>query len=289
MALSLAVSVAAGLMLGLLAPALQRPVPASGVATVNGTRLYYERRGSGPDVVLLHGGNLDSRMWDDQMSALTQSFSVTRYDIRPYGRSALTEKGFSSVDDLAALMDYLAIRRASLVGLSLGGRIAVDFALTHPARVDKLVLLGAGLTGYAFNQNDEAVHAMIAKARSGDAQGAMDLWLQHPMMAPAMARPAIAGRIREIARDNAKVWTALPVGERVPEPPATRRLGEIRAPTLVIVGERDVPDIQQIARLLARDIQGARTEVIPGAAHMPNMEDPVRVNRLLLEFLRTSQ
>ena len=114
----------------------------------------------------------------------------------------------------------------------------------------------------------------------------MELWLQHPMMAPAMARPALAARIRPMAMDNARIWTNLPVGERVPNPPAIKRLGEIRAPTLVIVGERDVPDIQQIVKLLAAGMRGARTEVVPGAAHMPNMEDPALVNRLLGEFLR---
>jgi pimeloyl-ACP methyl ester carboxylesterase len=258
----------------------------SGIAEVNGTRLYYETTGSGPHVVLLHGGNLDSRMWDDQVPFLAKSFTVTRYDIRPYGRSALAEKGYSNVDDLTALMDALGITRASLVGLSLGGRIAIDFALVHPDRVDKLVLMGPGLTGFPFNQKDEAVLAMLARAKSGDAQGAMELWLQHPMMAPAMARPAVAARIRPIAMDNAKIWSHLAVGERVPNPPAIKRLGDVRAPTLVIVGERDVPDIQQIVKLVATSVPGARTAVVPGAAHMPNMEDPSLVNRWLGEFLR---
>lgn len=263
----------------------QTPPHRSGIAEVNGTRLYYETTGSGPHVVLLHGGNLDSRMWDDQVPFLAKSFTVTRYDIRPYGRSAVTEKGFSSVDDLAALLDFLRITRTSLVGLSLGGRIAIDFALVHPDRVDKLVLMGPGMTGFPFNQKDEAVQAMIARAKAGDAQGAMDLWLQHPMMAPAMARPALAARIRPIVMDNARIWTSLAVGERVPNPPAIARLGEIKAPTLVIVGERDVPDIQQIVKLLAANVRGARVEVVPGAAHMPNMEDPALVNRLLGDFL----
>jgi pimeloyl-ACP methyl ester carboxylesterase len=266
-------------------PAQKSAPPRTGIAEVNGTRLYYETTGSGPHVVLLHGGNLDSRMWDDQVPFLSKSFTVTRYDIRPYGRSALTEKGFSSVDDLAALMDFLGIKRASLVGLSLGGRIAIDFALTRPDRVDKLVVMGPGLTGFPFNEKDEAVLAMLARAKAGDAQGAMDLWLQHPMMAPAMARPAIAARIREIAKDNARIWTHLAIGERVPTPPAIKRLGEIRAPTLVIVGERDVADIQQIVKLLAAGVRGARIEVVPGAAHMPNMEEVALVNRLLGEFL----
>jgi 3-oxoadipate enol-lactonase len=262
----------------------------SGIAEVNGTRLYYERTGSGPAVVLLHGGNLDSRMWDDQVPFLAKSFTVIRYDIRPYGRSALTEQGFSSVQDLAALLDYLDVQRAALVGLSLGGRIAIDFALDHPNRVDKLVLMGPGLTGYEFTP-DDAVKVMLARAKEGDAAGAMDLWLRHPMMASAMQRPALARRIREIANDNVKIWTHLPVGERVPNPPALARLGDIRHPTLVIVGERDVRDIQAIAKLLASRVPGARLERIPRAAHLPNMEDPVRVNRLLGEFLRagTSQ
>jgi 3-oxoadipate enol-lactonase len=259
--------------------------PASGIAEVNGTRLYYERTGSGPVVVLLHGGNLDRRMWDEQIPVLSKSFTVIRYDIRPYGRSAGTEKGFSSVDDLRALLDYLHVKNASLVGLSLGGRIAIDFALADPDRVEKLVLMGPGLSGYAFNPNDTTMKPILDKARGGDAAGAMELWLQHPMMAPAMARPRVAARIREIAKDNLQVWQRLPVGERVPTPPAIKRLGDIRKPTLLIVGERDVPDIQAIVKLLGTEVKGARTEVIPDAAHMPNMEDPSRVNKLLMEFL----
>ena len=265
--------------------ALAQTPPASGVAEVNDTRLYYERAGSGPAVVLLHGGNLDRRMWDDQMPVLTKSFTVIRYDIRPYGRSAETVKGFSSVDDLRALLDYLGIKSASLVGLSLGGRIAIDFALVEPDRVEKLVLMGPGLTGYAFNPNDKTMKPILDKARGGDAAGAMELWLEHPMMAPAMARPKVAARIREIAKDNLQVWQRLPVGERVPTPPAIKRLGDIRQPTLLIVGERDVPDIQAIVKLVGTEVKGARTEVISGAAHMPNMEDPDRVNKLLVEFL----
>jgi 3-oxoadipate enol-lactonase len=259
--------------------------PPSGIAAVNDTRLYYERTGAGPHVVLLHGGNLDSRMWDDQVPVLAKRFTVIRYDIRPYGRSAPTEKGFSSVEDLRALLDYLGVKRASLVGLSLGGRIAIDFALTYPDRVDKLVLMGPGLSGFAFNANDEAIKPVIEKARAGDGAGAMDLWLQHPMMASAMARPKVAARIREIAKGNLQIWTQFPVGERLPLPLAIKRLGDIRAPTLLIVGELDVPDIQAIVKLLAKDVKGARTEVIPDAAHMPNMEDPARVNGILLKFL----
>ena len=259
----------------------------SGIAEVNNTRLYYERAGSGPAVVLLHGGNLDSRMWDDQYGLLAQMFTVIRYDIRPYGRSANTEKGFSSVDDLSALLDHLRISRASLVGLSLGGRIAIDFALAHPQRVDKLILMGPGLTGYRFKiEDDHLMKKAIDRATAGDASGAMDLWLEHPMMQPAMSNPVLAARIRTIARDNLRIWERLSVGERVSNPPAIQRLAEIRKPTLLIVGEKDVPDIQAIVKLLGTGISGSRTEVIPGAGHMSNMEAPARVNELLKAFLQ---
>jgi 3-oxoadipate enol-lactonase len=259
----------------------------SGIAEVNGTRLYFERAGSGPAVVLLHGGNLDARMWDDQFVPLSQSFTVVRHDIRPYGRSATSEKGFSNVDDLRALLDHLGITRASLVGLSLGGRIAIDFALAYPDRVDKLVLMGPGLTGYEFKiEDDQHMKRAIDRAAAGDAQGAMDLWLEHPMMKPAMSNPRLAERIRRIANDNLAIWERLSVVERVSNPPAIQRLSEIRKPTLLIVGEKDVPDIQAVVKLLQTGIAGSRTEVIPGAGHMTNMEAPDRVNQLLKAFLR---
>ena len=189
------------------------------------------------------------------------------------------------MEDLHALLDYLGVKTASLVGLSLGGRIAIDFALAYPARVEKLVLMGPGLTGFPINANDPLMPPIIEKARAGDAEGAMDLWLKHPMMAPAMRRPAVAARIREIANANLQVWRNLSVGERVPRPPAIERLATIKHPTLVIVGELDVADIQTIVKLIAKEIPNARVETIPDAAHMPNMEDPQRVNRLLLAFL----
>ena len=259
----------------------------AGIAEVNNTRLYYERAGSGPAVVLLHGGNLDSRMWHDQYVPLSQMFTVIRYDIRPYGRSANTEKGFSSVEDLRGLLDHLRIRHASLVGLSLGGRIAIDFTLAYPERVDKLVLMGPGLTGYRFKvEDDQHIKKAIDRANAGDAKGAMDLWLEHPMMKPAMSDPNLAERIRTIARDNLRIWERLSVAERVSNPPAIQRLSEIRKPTLLIVGEKDVPDIQAIIKLLATGISGSRTEVIPGAGHMPNMEAPEHVNKLLKAFLQ---
>ena len=147
--------------------------------------------------------------------------------------------------------------------------------------------MGPGLTGYRFKvEDDQHMKRAIDRAVAGDAKGAMDLWLEHPMMKPAMSNPTLADRIRTIAKDNLAIWERLSVSERVSNPPAIQRLTEIRKPTLLIVGEKDVPDIQSIVKLLEAGIAGSRTEVIPGAGHMTNMEAPDRVNRLLNGFLR---
>src|SRR5918911_1083992 len=119
----------------------------SGFAEVNGARLYYEAEGRGPAVVLIHGGLVDSRLWDAQMKPLSKHFRVVRYDIRGYGRSPAPTGEYWPHEDLRALLDYLKIGRATIVGLSLGGIVAADFALEYPDRVDRLVLVGSGLRG----------------------------------------------------------------------------------------------------------------------------------------------
>src|ERR1044072_1175155 len=119
----------------------------TGVAEVNGTKLYYEMAGRGRAVVLVHGGLVDSRQWDDQMKEFAKHHRVVRYDLRGFGRSGAAPEPFSHIEDLRALMDFLKIERATVVVLSLGGIIAADFALDPPERVDRLVLVGPGLRG----------------------------------------------------------------------------------------------------------------------------------------------
>lgn len=120
---------------GRSAPASTTPTVDTASASVNGTRLYYEVSGHGPTVVLLQGGNVPLEMWDDQFVELARSFHVVRYDARGFGRSAPKSGPFTSHDDLLALMRHLRIATASLVGLSLGGRVAIDFALEHARKV----------------------------------------------------------------------------------------------------------------------------------------------------------
>jgi 3-oxoadipate enol-lactonase len=260
-----------------------RPAGADRLA-LPGSHLFYESRGDGSPVVLIHGGNLDAGMWDADVIALATRFRVITYDVRPYGRSGPVTDDYAWHGDLRALLDHLKIERASLVGLSLGARVAINFALAHPARVDRLVLAGPGLDGWPFTP-DPQLAGLIDAAKARDAAKATALWLTHPYMAPAMRDPVVAARLRQLARRNEHIWLQ-PIGPAVvPSPAAMTRLGEIRAPTLVLVGTLDVPDIQAIARRLTADIGGARLEVIDGVGHLVNLEAPDRFRALVTGFL----
>ena len=113
----------------------------TGRVAVDGGTLYYEARGSGPAVVLLHGGGLDLGMWDPQVEPLARSFRVIRYDARGHGRSTARMGPYSTLEDLRRLLDHLGVARAHLVGLSMGAGVALDFAINHPERVSKLALV----------------------------------------------------------------------------------------------------------------------------------------------------
>src|SRR5689334_19941744 len=113
----------------------------SGTAEVNHTRLYYEVAGSGPPLVLIHGFDLDTRMWDDQFEVFAQHYRVVRYDVRGFGKSARPTEPYAHEEDLKALLDYLGIAQAHIVGMSMGGGIAIDFTLTYPEMTRTLILV----------------------------------------------------------------------------------------------------------------------------------------------------
>jgi pimeloyl-ACP methyl ester carboxylesterase len=194
-------------------------------AAVNGTRLYYEEAGAGPAVVLIHGFTLDTRMWDDQFPALAQRFRVIRYDLRGFGRSALPDGPYSHVEDLRALLDHLGIAQASLVGLSKGGGVALDFALTYPGRTTALALLDTILGGHAWSAEGSGRDALVwQEAARGGIPAARASWLAHPLFAPAMRRPAVAARLHAIIGDYSGWHFVNPNPEQDISPPAAARL-----------------------------------------------------------------
>src|SRR5579862_1914879 len=246
--------------------------------------LHYEVAGSGHPLVFIHGGQLDSRMWDDQFAAYAKSYRVIRYDVRGFGKSPAATSVFADEEDLAALLRALNVQKAYVVGLSLGGRIAIDLMLTHPDLVDAAVLVAPGLSGFHFS-GDPNDAASWRAAQAGDWETVAHYWLIGGYMAPAMTHPEIAARIHQLALENAHQNLDNTALERVLDPPAIDRLASIHIPTLIVVGNRDVADIHEICGLLYARIPGAKEVIIDGAGHMVNMEKPAEFDRAFLGFL----
>jgi 3-oxoadipate enol-lactonase len=259
----------------------------TGYAEFGHSRIYYEIKGTGEPLVLIHGGLLDCRMWDDQFEVLAERYRVIRYDASGHGRSATPPDAYHDHEDLDALMAALSIDRAVIMGLSFGGRVAIDYALEHPDRVVAVVAAGPGLGGFRFDSEEvlEGRQELIEAWGRGEWDRVVELfqrsWTDGPYRSPEEVDPAVREKVRVMTRtgiENAAEG-------RTMDPPAIDRLDELRMPTLVVVGELDMPDIHEIAELLVAANPNAEKTVIEGVAHMVNMEKPEEFNRVVLEYL----
>ncbi len=268
------------------------PPVQSGFAEFGQSKIYYEVAGEGePTVILLHGGMLDCTMWDEQFALLAKSHRVVRYDASAHGQSALPREAYWDHADLRGLMDHLGIDRAVLVGLSMGGRVAIDMALEEPQRVQAVVAASPGLGGYVFDSDDHLNNrkAMIAGWKSGDFDAVVEAfqkeWTDGPTRAPEDVDPEVRERVRAMARNTV---SSVMEGRSL-YPPAIDRLAELNLPMLVVVGGLDMPGIHEIANLLVEANPNAELVTIPGVAHMVNLEAPEEFDRVLLEFLEKFQ
>lgn len=242
-----------------------------------GRQLWVERTGEGPTVIFAHAGIADRRMWDGAVGALADRYHVVRYDQPGYGRSDAATEPYSPVAELDAVLDHVNAEQAALVGASMGGAIAIDYTLAHSNRVAALVTAGAGLTGFP-GKGDPGEAELAAAIEADDpgriAEGAMRMW------APLRTDPAVDARIRQLIVDNVAGIATMGTMWRLGQP-AYGQLGSIDVPTLAIVGDRDLDDFIQVAKLLASEIDGARLEVLPEVDH----NVPVRAGRAFTDLL----
>lgn len=256
----------------------------SGFALLNGVSLYYEKEGSGKTIVFIHGLGLDCRMWDEQFYFLSRHFQVVRYDLRGFGKSSLPgEQSYSHHHDLHELLNYLQISTACLIGLSMGGRVAVDFALSFPGMTASLVLVDAALHGYNFKTF--SLKNVYAIAKEKGVKEANIAWQKHELFDATNKNTKVANAITEIITSysgwhwiNKNPWKPL-------DPPSIQQLNKLRMPTLIIVGEHDLPDFHSIADILLQNIPASKKIVIPKVGHMSNIEDPLTFNKVVADFL----
>jgi pimeloyl-ACP methyl ester carboxylesterase len=256
--------------------------------------LYAEVAGEGPEIVLLHEGICDSRMWDEQWERWSGSHRLLRFDLRGFGRSPLEPGPFASARDVIELLDAYAFERAALVGVSLGGRVALEIALAVPERVRALVLVGSGLPGHDWSEELKARwEEEFAAFRAGDLDTAVEVslrtWVDGPRRRPDEVDAEVRARVAEMQRRAYELQAGVEEDEEeLLVEDVAQRLGEIKAPTLVLTGEEDQPDMQVIADRLAREIPGARRETIANTAHAPSMEKPGEFDELVLGFLEAA-
>jgi pimeloyl-ACP methyl ester carboxylesterase len=258
----------------------------TGFAEVNGTRLYYEVAGAGTPLVLIHGFSLDRRLWDLQFSDLARHWRVLRYDLRGFGRSALPAPGqpYRHHDDLAALLAHLRLELAALVGLSLGGLVALNTALEYPAQVSALVLVDTIVSGRPMSAAwDEEYRQARRLTRTAGLAAAKQAWLNVSMLNATRLHP-VAGPLAQQQVDD---WSGWQFANHDPENTALdarARLAEVRVPALIVVGERDHPDLLAIADELT-GLPRSRKVVVPGAGHLVPLEAPAEFYALLTSFL----
>jgi len=257
----------------------------SGLAEVNGTKLYYESAGKGPAMVFLNAGGLDCRMWDDQFTEFAGLYRVLRYDYRGWGRSEVAQEKFSPIEDLRALLDFLKVDVAVLVGATHGGGLAIDFALAHPRRVRALVLAAPWLSGFQWSESMERRVAAFHAAKTTGVEKFVQGLLDDPHFVPAPENPAARDKARQILTENFPRFLAEGDFAQPPAKPALGRLATIGVPALIALGGRDHSDLLAVGETLESDIPGAKTVVFFGAGHMVNLENPQRFNKTVLEFL----
>src|SRR3954464_12657241 len=265
--------------------------PATGfVDAPGGGRLWYEVKGQGSPIVFLHDGLVSSAGWDEPFDALAVYFRVIRYDRRGFGRSEAPKGPYSDVDDLQAILETLKIGRATLVGCSNGSRLAMDYTLAHPDRVEALVLVGPVVSGLPYSEHflRRGMVNYRPMFREKSRQKLIEAWVQDPYLTDSRDTGA-RKLLRELLTKNPGPLTATFPESRPPERPAVSRLAEIHVPTLILVGESDIPDVHAHAGVLEAGIHNARRVIVPKAGHLIQLEQPGALQWEILGFLRPAE
>lgn len=258
-------------------------------AAVNGTRIHYELRGeAGPVLVFAHGGAADATQWDAQVAEFASGYRVLAYDSRGHGRSDVPEEGYALevlTEDLHALLEHLGLERACVVGLSMGGMVAMSLALARPEKVAALVLVStAGEVDATMARNfEESARVAEEVGMEAFAEGFCNVIFtesfrcEHPERVESIRRriaatspQGYARTIRALARQRRRLSD----------------LAAIRVPTLVVAGERESAlNSMERARAIHRSIAGSELVAIDGAGYLPGVERPEEFNRVVADFL----
>ena len=262
----------------------------TGFAAIRNAKIYFEMSGTGKPLLLLHSGIADHRMWAEQCGELPRHFQVIMPDFRGYGKSPAPKESFRHFEDIDGLIQHLGFRSVNMAGCSLGGKTAIEMAIAYPEMVSRLVLIAPGMFGYEYRDKetlakDAILEGLIASGRREEvADMLVDIWVVGLKRDRETVDSTVRAQVRKMILDN-----YVSVTDKFPEAPpgfdVMSRLVEIRVPTLVMIGDSDLPDMQAISQLVTDRIHGAKRQLMPNAAHFPNLENSVLFNQSVIDFL----
>jgi pimeloyl-ACP methyl ester carboxylesterase len=246
------------------------------------------KQGANPSAVFVHGLGDDLHVWDSLWTALGQTMgeklSALRYDLRGFGASVCRERvPFKHADDLLTILDATAIDRCDLIGVSMGGSIALNFTLDHPERVRNLVLISPHLMAWEWSESWlQCWQPIVDCARAGAMDEARRLWWEHPLFRTTRASAAGPVLFESIMRFPDEQWLDDRHELMLPD---VERLHLLARRTLLLTGGQDLEDFRLIADLIEASATDVRRIDDPARGHLLHLEDPVRCAMRISTFL----
>ncbi len=239
--------------------------------------IYYQylEAKSQETLVFLHGFSLDHRMWKPQIEEFSSKFNILVYDLRGYGKSLMPNQNYSHHNDLLELLNHLELKQVHLIGLSMGGRVAIDFTLEHPEKVKTMTVIDSSLGGYKSTVDFSIkIETNMQKAR--------EKWLSHEVFEYTNRNYEISNKLKTIL-DDYSGWHWLN-GNKYEQviPDAKNRLHEIKCPTQILVGEHDLEYFKNIGQYMHERIKNSDYRLVPDGGHMSNLENPNFVNNVVI-------
>jgi pimeloyl-ACP methyl ester carboxylesterase len=253
------------------------------IKSASGVDFHVQTRGSQPRAVFVHGFGDDLHTWDDVWEALGDSVAALRYDLRGYGESVCRQhEPFQHADDLLTLLDATATDRCDLIGVSMGGGIALNFTLDHPARVRNLVLISPHLVGWEWSQSWlDLWNRIVERARAGAIDEARRLWWEHPLFETTRSSAAGPALFESIMRFSGEQWRSDPHEPMLPD---VERLYLLATRTLLLTGGRDLEEFRLIANLIEASAGDVTRIDDPARGHLLHLEDPEGCARRISAF-----
>lgn len=257
---------------------------------VGGSKIYYEVDGEGLPIILIHDGIVHSAIWDNQFKALAKKFKVVRYDRRGYGLSSKPKKKYSNIEDLYKIFTALNIDKAILAGISSGGRLVMDFTIAHPEKVSKIILVGAVVGGFPSSDHFATRGGRLTASDYDDPKKLNEYYIREDPYVLAPQNKDKKENLWSLMQNFSRnVDSAKNLLQIMPEQKTIDYLNEIKIPSLIVIGEFDIPDVFIHAGVIESGIPNAQRVIIRNAGHLVPYEQAEEFDKQVMRFFDSTE